>query len=40
MQWLALTLAMLDVDATLVDATPELRAELAILRTKLDRLAA
>ena len=39
-EWLALTLTMLDVDATLVDATPELRTELTTLRRKLRRLAA
>lgn len=38
-EWLALTIAMLDVDATLVDATPELREQLAILRRRVDRLA-
>src|SRR5829696_1808284 len=36
--WLALTLTMLDVPATLVDATPEVHAELAGLRERVDRL--
>ena len=39
-QWLAISLTMLDMDATLVDATPGLREQLAILRAKVDRLAA
>jgi predicted DNA-binding transcriptional regulator YafY len=39
-EWLAITLTMLDVDATLVDAGPEVRDQLATLRAKLDRLAA
>ena len=39
-EWLALTLTMLDVEATLVDADPEVRAELATLREKVARLAA
>jgi predicted DNA-binding transcriptional regulator YafY len=39
-EWLAITLTMLDVDATLVDATPELRTQLATLRAKVDRLSA
>jgi predicted DNA-binding transcriptional regulator YafY len=39
-EWLALTLTMLEVDATLVDATPEVRTALAALRAKVDRLAA
>jgi predicted DNA-binding transcriptional regulator YafY len=38
--WLALTLTMVPVDATLVDATPDVRTELTRLRTKVDRLAA
>jgi predicted DNA-binding transcriptional regulator YafY len=38
--WLALTLTMLPVDATLVDATPDVRTELTRLRAKVDRLAA
>jgi predicted DNA-binding transcriptional regulator YafY len=38
-QWLALTLTMLEVDATLVDATPEVREQLAGLRRKVDHLA-
>jgi hypothetical protein len=39
-EWLALTLTMLDVDATLVDSTAEVREQLAALRAKVDRLAA
>jgi predicted DNA-binding transcriptional regulator YafY len=39
-EWLAITLTMLDVEATLVDATPEVREALAALRVKVDRLAA
>ena len=39
-EWLALTLTMIPVDATVVDASPEVRAELTALRTKVDRLAA
>jgi predicted DNA-binding transcriptional regulator YafY len=39
-EWLALTLTMLTVEATLVDATPEVREELGKLRAKVDRLAA
>ena len=39
-QWLAITLTMLDPGATLVDASPELRAELATLHTKVTTLAA
>ena len=39
-EWLALTLTMIPVEATLVDASPEVRAQLAALRTKVDRLAA
>jgi predicted DNA-binding transcriptional regulator YafY len=39
-EWLALTLTMLDVEATLVDGSPELRTELVKLRAKVDRLAA
>jgi hypothetical protein len=31
---------MIPVDATVVDASPEVRAELTALRTKVDRLAA
>lgn len=38
-EWLALTLLMLDVDATLVDATPEVREQLDRLRARLDHLA-
>jgi predicted DNA-binding transcriptional regulator YafY len=37
-EWLAITLTMLTVDATLVDASPEFRAHLTTLRTKIDRL--
>ena len=39
-EWLALTLTMLEVEATLVDASPEVREQLARLRAKVDRLAA
>ena len=39
-EWLALTLTMIPVDATVVDASPEVRAQLTALRTKVDRLAA
>jgi predicted DNA-binding transcriptional regulator YafY len=39
-EWLAITLTMLDVEATLVDATPEVREAFAALRAKVDRLAA
>ena len=39
-EWLAITLTMLEPEATLVDATPEVHAELATLRRKVDRLAA
>jgi predicted DNA-binding transcriptional regulator YafY len=39
-EWLALTLTMLDPPATLIDATPEVRAHLTHLRDKLTHLAA
>ncbi|HST67881.1 MAG TPA: YafY family protein [Mycobacteriales bacterium] len=39
-EWLALSLTMLPVDATLLDASPEVRTQLATLRTRLDHLAA
>ncbi len=39
-EWLALTLTMLEVEVTLLDASPEVREQLARLRTKVDRLAA
>ena len=39
-EWLAITLTMLEPEATLVDASPEVHARLAVLRTKVDRLAA
>jgi len=39
-EWLALTLTMLEVEATLVDASPEVREQLGRLRAKVDRLAA
>jgi predicted DNA-binding transcriptional regulator YafY len=38
-EWLAITLTMLTVDATLVDASPDFRTHLDTLRTKVDRLA-
>jgi predicted DNA-binding transcriptional regulator YafY len=39
-EWLALTLTLIDAEITLVDASPGVRAELARLRVKVDRLAA
>jgi predicted DNA-binding transcriptional regulator YafY len=39
-EWLAISLTMIDTDVTVVDATPEVRTELARLRAKVDRLAA
>ena len=39
-EWLALTLTMLEPEATLVDASPEVHAQLALLRAKVDRLSA
>ncbi len=39
-EWLAITLTLLEPEATLVDATPEVHAQLAALRAKVDRLAA
>ena len=38
-EWLAISLTMLPVGATLIDATPDLRTQLASLRDKVDRLA-
>ncbi|HZB47489.1 MAG TPA: transcriptional regulator [Mycobacteriales bacterium] len=38
-EWLALTLTMLEVEVTLLDASPEVREQLARLRTKVTRLA-
>src|SRR5829696_8023875 len=37
-EWLALTLTMLEVEATMVDASPEVRDQLAALRRKAARL--
>jgi predicted DNA-binding transcriptional regulator YafY len=39
-EWLAITLTMIDAEVTLVDASPGVRAELARLRAKVDHLAA
>ena len=39
-EWLAITLTMIDTPSALVDATPEVRGALAALRAKVDRLAA
>jgi predicted DNA-binding transcriptional regulator YafY len=39
-EWLAITLTMIDAEVSLVDASPGVRAELARLRAKVDRLAA
>jgi predicted DNA-binding transcriptional regulator YafY len=38
-EWLAITLTMIDADITLVDSSPGVRAELARLRDKVGRLA-
>ena len=39
-EWLAITLTMIDAEVTLVDASPGVRAELTRLRAKVDSLAA
>jgi predicted DNA-binding transcriptional regulator YafY len=39
-EWLAISLAMIDAEVTLVDASPDVRTELARLRVKVGRLAA
>jgi predicted DNA-binding transcriptional regulator YafY len=39
-EWLAITLTMIDAEVRLVDASPDVRAELGRLRAKIDHLAA
>jgi hypothetical protein len=39
-EWLAISLTMINTEVTLVDASPDLRAELTRLQAKVDHLAA